>query len=864
MQVHKKNTRLVEMRKLQGWRQQDLADRLGVTKLTIGRWERGEMQPQQFYIDRLCELFGKQSAEELGFTHVYETSTSLQAQPSPETVFIFDAMIPTSTRLIGREQNLLWIKQRLFSGGNVALTAINGIPGVGKTALAIALTNDAEVQAHFHNGILWAALGPKPNIFGILRRWAQLLNIPSETIPPTREAWASAIRTAIAARHILVVIDDAWTLEDALTCQVGGVNCTHFLTTRFPQIAAHMTYATRIQELTEDEGFQLLQLLAPDVVEPEPQQAQALVQAVGGLPLALTLIGNYLRTQAYSGSHRRIRAAFEQLRDKNTRLRLSEPHTRAESHPSLPVDTAISLQSILTVTVERLTKTAQLTLFALAVFPAKPESFSEEAAIAVVNSSLEDLDELMDAGFLESTGDRYRMHQTIVDYASLGLKQLPEVESAVYDQLFHYFCQYFETHHADTELLEQESNNMLLTLESALQRQEYRLFIRGVHAIAPFLLSRCLYMQAEQYCQRAYMLAQSLHGQEQQIIDLSLYLGRSMIKQCKFVEARVIYETGLALARESQDILHECDYYHDLAAISHRLSDYQQAKTYLQAGLVLAREANDIKRIGQLLKILGPTDALLGNSIQAERSLQEGVEIAQQIHDRETECISLGNLGGSQADVGRFAQARISLQKSIEIAQQIGLIDQLCASYLNLGVMIMNATLNGEPGNYEEAERYMQECLKIARQQNLFEWIGAALCDLSELEFQYQHLDRLQIYIQEAFQLAAQINQPNHYCLVNYHFGNLALARDDLARGKHYFQDMLNLVSHDEDEIRALAYFGLARTAAAQKNMPEARRSGEMSCQLLEKRGTACHKEVRTWFAQTFLRDSQHSSYSAC
>jgi len=36
------------------WRQQDLADQLGVTIITVQRWERGSQHPSAYYRARLC------------------------------------------------------------------------------------------------------------------------------------------------------------------------------------------------------------------------------------------------------------------------------------------------------------------------------------------------------------------------------------------------------------------------------------------------------------------------------------------------------------------------------------------------------------------------------------------------------------------------------------------------------------------------------------------------------------------------------------------------------------------------------------------------------------------------------------------
>ena len=39
---------------------------------------------------------------------------------------------------------------------------------------------------------------------------------------------------------MLIVIEDAWQIEDALACKVGGAKCTYVLYTRFPYHALHL------------------------------------------------------------------------------------------------------------------------------------------------------------------------------------------------------------------------------------------------------------------------------------------------------------------------------------------------------------------------------------------------------------------------------------------------------------------------------------------------------------------------------------------------------------------------------------------------------------------------------------------------
>src|SRR5574337_289082 len=46
-----------------GLTQQELANRLGTTKVAISRWENGSIFPTQYYRQRLCKALGKTLAE---------------------------------------------------------------------------------------------------------------------------------------------------------------------------------------------------------------------------------------------------------------------------------------------------------------------------------------------------------------------------------------------------------------------------------------------------------------------------------------------------------------------------------------------------------------------------------------------------------------------------------------------------------------------------------------------------------------------------------------------------------------------------------------------------------------------------------
>jgi tetratricopeptide (TPR) repeat protein len=123
---------------------------------------------------------------------------------------------------------------------------------VGKTALAITLASDPGLRAQFPGGILWAALGPHPNVSEILSRWGALFGIAASgmgTLKDT-EIWARTLQGVIGTRRFLIVIDDLWDIDAALSLKVGGPQCAYLATTRFPQIAASFAYAYAQEGLT--------------------------------------------------------------------------------------------------------------------------------------------------------------------------------------------------------------------------------------------------------------------------------------------------------------------------------------------------------------------------------------------------------------------------------------------------------------------------------------------------------------------------------------------------------------------------------------------------------------------------------------
>lgn len=431
-----RNRLLRTERKRRGWTQARLANALGVVTRTVIRWELGLALPHPGHRVQLETLFGK-TAEELGL--LWDTDKDEGNDLQVDLFSVAQPAMPKGTRqallevdatsrqtrdgsgLLGRAGLFMQLKECLLNTSRLPFMALTGLPGIGKSALVDALTADQQVRAHFCDGILSAPLGSQTHVLSQLTRWGSLLGVTSNKVenPESPLAWGRALRSAIGMRRMLLILDDAWTVEDALALQIGGPHCTHLLTTRQSQVA--FTFAQDcfivVPQLEEADGLALLARYVPQLVQQDPQAAQSLVQALGSLPLALTLMGRALAVLALTDHPWSLETALRRLHESQEYLCLNTPIISGQSSSSLAEMIPLSLYAVIAICARLLSQDAWTTLSDLAIFPPKPHSFSEEAALVVSKQSPEMLNELYEIGLLEKRGERrYSLHQTVVEY----------------------------------------------------------------------------------------------------------------------------------------------------------------------------------------------------------------------------------------------------------------------------------------------------------------------------------------------------------------------------------------------------------------------------------------------------------------
>ncbi|HEY0755436.1 MAG TPA: helix-turn-helix domain-containing protein [Ktedonobacteraceae bacterium] len=143
---------LIEERKRRQWSQQEVADRLGTTRVNISRWEGGQTTPSPYFRARLLALFGKRP-QELGLLFDQEEAeqqriaTVPQHTPLDSSHSDLDQSLPLwyvpylrNAFFTGRESTLQQLHTALHRERSGILSrscTLSGLGGIGKTQTAL-------------------------------------------------------------------------------------------------------------------------------------------------------------------------------------------------------------------------------------------------------------------------------------------------------------------------------------------------------------------------------------------------------------------------------------------------------------------------------------------------------------------------------------------------------------------------------------------------------------------------------------------------------------------------------------------------------------------------------------------------------
>jgi DNA-binding SARP family transcriptional activator/tetratricopeptide (TPR) repeat protein len=183
-------------------------------------------------------------------------------------------------------------------GGAVVISAVAGMAGVGKTALAVHWAR--KVAGRFPDGQLYVNLrGYDADGAAVIPEevtgwFLAALGVPAAAIPVGAQARQGLYRSVLAGRRVLIVLDNARDAAQVRPLLPGGGGCLVVVTSRSALAglaAAEGARPLRLGPLAAEEAVRLLAArLGPERVAAEPGAVSELAGWCGHLPLALAVM----------------------------------------------------------------------------------------------------------------------------------------------------------------------------------------------------------------------------------------------------------------------------------------------------------------------------------------------------------------------------------------------------------------------------------------------------------------------------------------------------------------------------------------------------------------------------------------------
>ena len=177
------------------------------------------------------------------------------------------------------------------------VTLLYGMGGAGKSVIAAAFARSPSTRRAFPDGVCWTSLRQDTSGVEVLRQVASLVPGSGAIQVHDEAGGASALRTLLAGKRLLLVLDNVWEM-DPLTAILAALDPnTRVLVTARDRSLALGTGARQLElgTVSEETALRHLADWASVQVDSLPPLARELARECGYLPFALALNGAMLR-----------------------------------------------------------------------------------------------------------------------------------------------------------------------------------------------------------------------------------------------------------------------------------------------------------------------------------------------------------------------------------------------------------------------------------------------------------------------------------------------------------------------------------------------------------------------------------------
>jgi tetratricopeptide (TPR) repeat protein len=512
------------------------------------------------------------------------------------------------------------------------------------------------------------------------------LGVAGQDIPAGEAERAARYRSLLAGRRMLVVLDNAGSVEQLRPLLPGDPACAVVVTSRdsLAGLVAREGAARLFLDLLPlRDAVGLLRALVGVRVDSDPAAAQVLAQQCCRLPLALR-VGAELAASRPAVPLADLVGELTDSRERLDRLKAGgDAHTAVRavfrwSYRQLDADDARMFRL-------------------LGLHPGA--DFEPYAAAALAGATVERtrrlLGKLGRAHLIQPVrSGRYGMHDLLRAYAH-ELAEATDGEGEVRAALTRLFDHYLYS-----------ASVAMDAVYSGEPHRRPRVSPAG-STVPPMAGPRAArdWLDAQRGTLVDVMAHTAGHGWFGHATQLAATVSRYLDGDGHNHEALIIHGHARTAARRAADRAAEATAVTDLGCVQWRLGRYQQATSHLQDALALHLETGDRAGQARTLGNLGILYAQQGRYEEATRAQLRTLEMQREVGSLPGEVRALGNLGTIAQRLGHYEQAARYLEESLALARKAG--DRRAEVYglMNLGMVGLLQ------GRYQQAGAQLRRAL---------------------------------------------------------------------------------------------------------------------------------------------------------
>jgi DNA-binding SARP family transcriptional activator/tetratricopeptide (TPR) repeat protein len=579
-------------------------------------------------------------------------------------------------------------------GAALVISAIDGMAGIGKTALAVHWAH--QVAGRFPDGQLYvnlrgfgpsgAAVTPAEAIRGFL----DAFEVPPERIPSSLDAQAALYRSLLAGQRMLVLLDNARGTEQVRPLLPGSPGCLVVVTSRAQLTGLAAGEAARLLTLgllTEGESAKLLaSRLGAGRVDSEPGPVSDLIRLCARLPLALSIAA----ARASSRPGFKLAAVAAELRQAQGRL------------DALDVGGTSSVRTVFSWSYAQLGFPAAMVFRLLGLHPGPDISLPAAASLAGISraEAAESLNELTQAHLLtEPVPGRFTFHDLLRAYAA-DRAAAEEGEPGRRAALHRMFDHYLHSAYAADRCIYPERDP--ISLAPARPGVLPESFPDRARSLAWF--------EAEKHVLLALTVQAGVAGHDVHAWQIPWALVDFFDWGGHWAEWAATHHTALAAARRLGDHDARAHAHHSLANALARLGSHEDAGTHLRQALDLFRQLGDLAGQARVHVDLVRAFGRQGQYGEALRCAGEAVRLFQAVGNKALEGGALNAVGWCHAKLGHHQEAITWCERALMLQQECGVWYGAAYTWDSLGYIHL------ELGHHTEAAACYRHSLDLARE----------------------------------------------------------------------------------------------------------------------------------------------------